>query len=398
VHMYAGTNILKRSINSGSGWTNHTNAGNPIAGSLCPAIAMVAPTNDIVYFSTGPGGAVRSKLWKTTNATAATPTFTEITGTLPDRYYSGIDVDPTDPNRLFVTLSGFGSSHIYMSVNGGTSWSDLGGGLPDVPHNSVFINPSARMQVYVANDLGVFVANNIPLTGPLGATTSVYWNNFSQGMGDCIMAADILVTNTGKLRLGTYGRGLWETDLASLTLPIVMKQFKAWEVDKGNQLSWTVTSQVNVKQYEVEYSTDGLKFNRLAIIPAGSGAGDITYKYLHTDGKNNDAFYRIRVIDNDGAYKYSGVELVKAQRLLTKITTYPNPTTGIFSIRLNAPINGTFDIKVYNSMGSLMIQEKQTVRQGNNNLPMNISRLAAGNYQVVCEGQNKKWATTILKN
>jgi hypothetical protein len=363
---------------------------------------MVAPTNDIVYFSTGPGGtspAVRSKLWRVTNA-STTPVFTEITGTLPDRYYSGIDVDPIDPNRLFVTLSGFNSSHIYMSVDGGTTWSDLGTGLPNVPHNTVFVNPSGsgRGQVYVGNDLGIFVANGVPLTGPLGATTTVTWHNFSQGMGDATLVSDILVTNSLKLRAATYGRGIWETDLASLTLPIVMKQFKAWGVDKGNQLSWTVTSQVNVKQYEVEYSSDGTKFSKIATMAAGSGAGDITYKYLHVDGKNSDAFYRIKSIDNDGAYKYSNVELVKAQTILTKITAYPNPTTGLFTLRLNAPINGTFDIKVYNSMGSLMIQEKQTVRQGNNNLQMNISRLAAGNYQVVCEGQNRKWVTTILKN
>jgi hypothetical protein len=79
----------------------------PIAGSLCPAISMVAPTNDIVYFSTAPDGlSVRSKLWKITNG-STTPIFTEITGTLPDRYYSGIEVDPTDPNRVFVTLFWF---------------------------------------------------------------------------------------------------------------------------------------------------------------------------------------------------------------------------------------------------------------------------------------------------
>ena len=397
VNMYAGTNLFKRSTNSGSTWTN-LNSGNPIAGSLCPAIAMVAPTNDIVYFSTGPGGGVRSKLWKTTNATAASPTFTEITGTLPDRYYSSIEADPVDPNRVFVTLSGFGSSHIYMSVNGGTSWSDLGTGLPNVPHNAVFINPAARGQVYVGNDLGVFVANGVPTAGPLGATTSVYWNNFSDGLGDATMASDILATNTGKLRLATYGRGVWERDLASLTLPTVMKQFKAWEVQTGNQLSWTVSTQQNVKQYEVEFSIDGTKFSRIATIAATAASGDITYKYLHVDGKNNDAFYRIKTVDNDDAFKYSNVELVKAQRLLTKISAYPNPTTGLFSIRLSAPINGTIDIKVYNSMGSLMIQERKTVRQGTNNLSMDISRMSAGNYQVVCEGQNRKWVTTLLKN
>jgi len=400
-YMFAGTNLFKRSTDAGLNWTN-LNAGNPIAGSLCPAISMVAPTNDIVYFSTAPGGAVRSKLWKTTNATAASPTFTDITGTLPDRYYSGIEVDPTDPNRVFVTLSGFGTSHIYMSVDGGTTWSDLGGGLPNVPHNAVFISPvpgaAGRGQVYVGNDLGIFVANSVPLTGPLGATTTVTWHNYSQGMGDATMVSDILATNTLKLRVATYGRGIWETDLASTTLPIVMKQFKAWEVQTGNMLNWSVSAQQNVKQYEVEYSTDGARFIKIATIAATSGSGDITYKYLHADGKNNDAFYRIKTVDIDGVFSYSNVELVKAQRLLTKITAYPNPTTGLFNIRLNAPINGTIDIKVYNSIGSLMMQEKLNVRQGNNNLPVNISRLGAGNYQVVCEGQNKKWVTTVLKN
>ena len=201
-----------------------------------------------------------------------------------------------------------------------------------------------------------------------------------------------------KLRLATYGRGLWETDLASLTLPIVLKEFRAWEGDKGNQLSWTVSTQVNVKQYEVEYSVDGSRFSRIATVAARAGSGDITYKYMHAEGKSNDAFYRIKVIDNDGAYKYSGVELVKAERMLTKIVAYPNPTSGMFSIRLTAAVSGTIDIKVYNSIGSLVVQERQSVRQGNNTLSMDISRLATGNYQVVCEGLNRKWVTTVLKN
>ena len=74
----------------------------------------------------------------------------------------------------------------------------------------------------------------------------MWWNNFSQGLGDAVMAADILVTNTGKLRVATYGRGAWETDLASITLPIVMKQFKAWEVQTGNQLSWTAKTIMSI--------------------------------------------------------------------------------------------------------------------------------------------------------
>ncbi len=394
-YMFAGTVYFKRSTNSGSTWTN-LNGGAAIAGNNNPVIAMVAPTNDIVYFSTAPDGAVRSKLWKTTNATSASPTFTEITGTLPDRYYSSIEVDPVDPNRLFVTLSGFGSPHMYMSVNGGSTWSNLSTGLPDVPHNAVFVNPSARGQVYIGSDLGVFVANGIPLTGPLGATTPVFWNSFNSGLGDAVMVSDILVTNTAKLRLGTYGRGLWETDLASLTLPIVLKQFKAWPVDKGNRLQWIVSGQTDIKQFEIESSANGSQFSKIATIPPSVATVEKTYNYLHENVPNADMFYRIKSVENDDSYSYSSIELVKAQRLITKVSAYPNPTTGVFNLRIAGQVNQPIDIKVYNSGGSL-VMEKNYANNQNNSYQIDISSFPNGTYQVICEGAKGRWTATVLK-
>jgi hypothetical protein len=396
--MYAGTVLFKRSANSGSTWTN-LNGGSPISGANAPAIAMVAPTNNRVYFSTAPdeAGGIRSKMWRTANAQYPSPTFTEITNGLPDRYYSGIDVDPIDSNRIVVTLSGFGSSHVYISHNGGNTWSDMGGGLPDVPHNSVFINPAARNQVYVSNDLGVFVANNVPTSGVLGATTSVYWNSYNEGLPTAIMANHIVITNTGKLRLATYGRGLWERDVASLTIPVNWKQFRAWPVDKGNQLQWVVSNQSNVKQYDVEYSKNGTQFTKLNTVYSTSGAGDITYNYLHEFDKNIDVFYRIKQVDNDGAAKYSAVVLVKAHKLITQLTAFPNPTAGVFNIKLSAQNAATADIKIYNATGMLMLQQKQQLRQGTNTILMDIGRFAAGTYQLVCEGENSKQTISIIK-
>jgi len=394
--MYAGTVLFKRSANSGSTWTD-LNGGAPIAGANNPAISMVAPTNNRVYFSTGPGSGVRSKIWRTNNAEYASPVFTEITGTLPDRYYSGMDVDPIDSNRIVITLSGFGSSHVFISHNAGATWSDMGGGLPDVPHNSVFINPSARNQIYVSNDLGVFVTNNAPISGALGATTSVYWNDYSEGLGEAIMANHIVLTSSGKLRLATYGRGLWERDIAALTIPVVWKQFRAWSVEKGNQLQWIVSSQSNLKHYEIEFSRNGTQFTKLATVMPNNGAGDITYNYLHEFDKNTDMFYRIKQVDNDGAFKYSSVVMVKASRLITHLTAFPNPTTGLFNIKLTAQNVASIDVKVYNITGSLLTQQRQQLRPGQNTIPMDIARLPAGTYQVVCEGESGKQTLTILK-
>jgi hypothetical protein len=394
--MYAGTIYLKRSSDGGSTWTN-LNGGVAIAGANNPAIAMVAPNNNTVYFSTGPGGGVRNKLWRVTNASTASPVITEITGTLPDRYYSGIDVDPANANRLFVTLSGFGISHIYMSLDGGNTWSDLGNGLPDVPHNTVFVNPNAPSQVYVGNDLGVFVANGVPISGVLGATTNVTWINYSGGLGDATMASHIVMTNTGRLRLGTYGRGLWEANAASLILPITLKEFKGIPVSRGNQLSWIVADQSNGNRFEVEYSLDGRNFNRAGTVQVTNRSGEISYSFLHQIPVAQDAFYRLKMIDNDGSYIYSTVILVAAQRMITSASVYPNPARDQFTYKFTAMQEGMVHLKLFNVSGSLVLSEKRLVKRGANAINVNISILPSGSYRVVIDGNGNMSTATVIK-
>ena len=346
-YAFAGTVYFKRSTNSGSSWSN-LNGGSPIAGANNPCIAMAAPTNSIVYFSTAPGSGVRSKLWKTTNATAANPTFTEITGTLPDRYYSDIAVDPTNPNRLVVTLSGFGSSHVYMSMNGGSTWSNLGTGLPDIPHNTVMINPLDIRQIYVGNDIGVFYANYVPYTGSVTATTNVTWTAYNEGITDAIMVSDLAITNGGLVRMATYGRGLWEREEAFHTvLPVQFKAFDVRVTEHGNLCTWDIAEQVGVARYEVEYSKDKSDFVKVGSVNAIAGSGDIRYEYLHRIYNDVEGYYRIKSVDVDGAYRYSPVRVVTAQNRIYTVTAYPNPSNGKFQLRVPLQRQGSVQVQIF---------------------------------------------------
>lgn len=394
--VFAGTVLFKRSTDNGATWAN-LNGGSPIAGANNPAIAMYAANDNVVYFSTAPGGGVRSKLWKTTNASAATPTFTEITGTLPDRYYSDIFVDPADVNRVIVTLSGFGSSHVYMSANGGTSWSNLGTGLPDVPHNTVMFQPTDRSTVYIGNDQGVYYANAVP-TGALGAATSLTWTAYNEGLGDAVQVSDLEVTNTNKFRMATYGRGLWERDFApSSPLPVVLKQFDVITNDRGNDLKWVIASQTNTDRYEVEYSTDASQFTKIAIVNTKFGNGEINYNYLHEITNNVNGYYRIKIVDNDDTYTYSEVEEVKAQKASQKLILFPNPTTGIFNIKIPAQNEGVMNVKVYDNSGRLITLKKINIAAGQQEATIDISSIPTGNYQVICENNKARWITKLLK-
>lgn len=395
-YMFAGTIYFKRSTNSGSTWSN-LNGGAAIAGANNPIIAMAAPNNSTVYFSTAPAGGVRSKLWKTTNATAGSPTFTEITGTLPDRYYSSIDVDPIDPNRIFVTLSGFGTSHIYMSLDGGANWSNLGTGLPDVPANCVFVNPGSRTQIYVGNDIGVYVVNNVPTSGPLGASVAASWINFNEGLGDAVMVTDIIATTDSKLRLATYGRGIWERDIASLTLPVTFKSLQVTQGENANKLLWIVGSQSKVRQYDVEWSTDGVQFTKIATVAAKDQTGDISYVYDHKLTQTRDVYYRIKMIDLDGKSAYSTIQVVKMRRAITKTSVYPNPAIDRAMVQFSATAEDKVDLRVYNNAGVLLLHKKESVQKGINKLSVDLRTLASGVYQVVLEGNSNKEVIKLIK-
>jgi hypothetical protein len=204
--MYGGTIYVKKSINKGSTWSN-ANGGVPLSNNQAPIIKMAVSGQDAnkLFAATVPGGGARSRLFKSLNGAVS---FSEITGELPDRYYTDITVDPSNDNRILVTLSGFGSGHVFFSEDQGNTWQDISAGLPDVPHNTIVFNPLNPQMLIVGNDLGVYYTN-----GFVDGSVQPEWLPYNDGLADATMVMDLLVTSTNKLRLGTHGKGLWEADM-----------------------------------------------------------------------------------------------------------------------------------------------------------------------------------------
>ncbi len=128
---------------------------------------------------------------------------------IPNRYISRIAVDPVNESDIFITLSGFGSGHVWRSVDGGILWKDFSGDLPDVPVNDIvlFNNPNTGMpNCIIATDCGVFVTYDI---------SHGKWYELGPGLPNSIaMKLDYKQTSP-ILRVATHGRGIWEINLAA---------------------------------------------------------------------------------------------------------------------------------------------------------------------------------------
>jgi hypothetical protein len=390
--MYGGTINFKRSINTGGTFTNTVS---PVVNASAPIISIAVSNTyaDSVYIATCPGGGANPKLMLSVNGGGS---FVDRTGTLPNRYFAYVEVDPTNSKRVAVAVSGFGAGHVFITSDAGVTWNDISGtgatALPDVPANVVMFDPAAPSTVYVGNDLGLYVAQ-----GVTNGSTQPVWYSYNSGLTDATMVMDILVAPNGKLRLGTYGKGLWENVKFNFLLPVQFEDVNVQAVTKGNQVSWTISSQTNVDHYEVEYSTDGSNFNSIGSVAPTNSTGTQTYNYLHPVKNETDGYYRIKVVNKDGAIDYSLIKKIKADKIVTKLSAYPNPTTGLFTLQLPTGTQGALSLKIYDNAGKLVMQKKLTVQAGARELPVDISNMATGYYRVVCENANKINTVSILR-
>ncbi len=125
--------------------------------------------------------------------------WTDITNTLPNRFIKSIVSDSINPEVAYVTVSGYGSSHVFKTVNAGAQWTDINGNLPDVPANTLLVDPKDPNIIYVGTDIGVF-------RSVVGGNT---WSLFNNGMPPAVVTS-IVAQPGGLIRLGTYGRGAYE--------------------------------------------------------------------------------------------------------------------------------------------------------------------------------------------
>jgi photosystem II stability/assembly factor-like uncharacterized protein len=142
-------------------------SSNPPVSAGCTKALAIDPTNTNIVYAGAAGGGV----WKTTNATATTPTWTALTDlVIPDLAVASIAIDPSNPNTIYVgsgdpsiAIDGLGGSGLYRSTNAGSSWSRIAASTFSKTVNKVFVHPTNSDIVFAcnyANSNGIYRSTN----------------------------------------------------------------------------------------------------------------------------------------------------------------------------------------------------------------------------------------------
>ncbi len=225
------------------------------------ALAGAPSSADVIYAVTFDGHVQR-----TTTGTSANPTWSDLThAPLPNspRFpFHAVAVSPADSNTTYVGAGGTGSGHVFVSRDGGTTWTDITGNLPDLSVHAILIDPLAPQDVYVGTAADVFVMTD---GGAGGANEN--WQQYGTGLPNAeVFSLEFSKVGSRQIIAGTYGRGVWA--IAPLIVPALT--LSASSVAFGSQQLGTTSS-----AQTVTLTNNGnvpLSINSIAI--AGTNSGD----------------------------------------------------------------------------------------------------------------------------
>jgi len=339
--------------------------------------------NDVnnLYVNTPPN------LFKSTNGGAS---FTNIKSTLPDRFVMDFAISQVNDDSVWVVLGGFGTSHVYVTGNGGTTWTSKGLGLPDVPTNAIALDPLNPSVIYVGNDLGVYVSPDY------GGT----WYDFNRGMWDATQIMDLVLTSNRKIVAATHGKGVFVSDVFASNLPITLLNFSGSNQGKYNNLKWTTAFESNADHFELQRSFEGRDFVPVANVAAQNSATGASYSYNDdvSDIKTAEIiFYRLKLIDKDGSFEYSNVVSIRMP-LKSNFVVKGNPFHDIIRMQLTVPQKQNIQMNLYDEGGRLVASRSMMALAGINEFTWdNVQTLAAGNYVLDVRTMKERFSQKLRK-
>ncbi|HWR33362.1 MAG TPA: PKD domain-containing protein [Chitinophagaceae bacterium] len=217
--LYGGWTGVYKSTNSGSSWTDIS--GGIITTTLSD-IAVAQSDPNYIYASTG------STLYVTTNDGASWTTR------IAPATINDICIDPQTPTKIWIACNST-TNRVMVSTDAGATFTTVSSNLPSIVARTVVVDDNTPRTIYVGMNIGVFYK----------LEPDANWTNYSDNLPLVAINELEIQKATGKIRVATYGRSIWESPLVSACTSIIpVANFSANNVNicVGQNVLFTNTS------------------------------------------------------------------------------------------------------------------------------------------------------------
>ena len=164
-----------------------------------------------------------------------------------------------------------------------------------------------------------------------------------------------------------------------------LSNFKAGSRNGNVGLSWKTVSEHDLRQFEIEYSRDGRYYQNLGFIPARNHLSGDLYEFEHPVTYNESAFYRLKLVDQNGRWLYTDPILYYINKI-SAFFVYPSViNTSVMNIFLQEPF---YSLEVVNMNGVVLLKQNLSGKTGRISVPVS-PLLSAGVYIVQLRNYDK---------
>ncbi len=199
------------------GYNNWEPITSTVTGPRFITSALDVASNGTLYY-----GDLGGQIFRVDSAWVGQPDRTDIfTGRgLPAGAVSSLTTDPADPNTVYATFSNYGIPSIFVSTNGGDTWTDIGGNLEENP-DGTGNGPSVRWMTIHRPVTGApifFVGTSIGLfsTTQLDGANTVWTREGGDVIGNVVTGMVKTRASDGLVAIATHGNGVFSANLVNV--------------------------------------------------------------------------------------------------------------------------------------------------------------------------------------
>lgn len=151
-------------------------------------------------------------------------------------------------------------------------------------------------------------------------------------------------------------------------LPVELTKFQAIQQSTEVYMQWETASERNTSHFEIERSYNGSSFESIGN-RSSNGDTDIAQQYRYNDinPKSGLNYYRLKIVDLDGSFEYSHIEVVKYETT-PSIELFPNPIKDVIRLKTESPNGDENLIEIFDRTGKLLFMDILEFEDGELNL------------------------------
>ncbi len=246
-----------------------------------------------------------------------------------------------------------------------------------------------EVEIYVDGDPVYTYDDNAGLYVPTTSTTPITFFRDDAAFGceagsGSIKYLSISPTVSSNLEVAAE----WD-NICALILPLRLIDFSASKQLNAVQLKWSTESESNAGYFELQRSADGRNFSNIGLVSARNLATRNNYTFDDAQPLSGTSFYRLKMVDADGSFKYSGIVKITSSGI-QPFEIFPNPVKDVFTV---SGMRNNEVLRLMDASGKELLRRMATGMS----LTIDISQYPTGVYYLSYFDGEKMQTRKILK-